>query len=121
MNDLAYKPPKSEKMNMPVESADGDEQKVQYPTLRLNGHQAQEAKLKDCKYGEEYEMTVRFKVTSIGGNSWEKDSEDLPAVECEVLSADDPREVSEEKEEEPKRKPKQRVVGPDKAWQEEYK
>lgn len=121
MNDLGYQPPKSEKAEMPMSV--GDSSKVQYPTLRFNGHQAEEAKLKGCKFGEEYEMMVRFKVTSIGGNSWEKDSEDKPAVECEVLSADDPREVEsgEEEDKEPKRKPKQRVVGPDDDWKNEYK
>lgn len=133
MNDLAYTPPKPSKAEMAAPmSSDTDEdgeQKPQYPTLRFNGHQAEKAKLKDCKFGEEYEITVRIRTTTIGGNSWERGSEDKPAVECEVLSSSDPKEVetSEDEEKEPdepkkpERKPKSRVVGPEKEWQEEYK
>lgn len=134
MNDLAYTPPKPKKGELaaPMDSTDeAGDPKPQYPSLRFNGHQAEKGKLTKCTFGEEYEMTVRVRATSIGGNSYERDSDDKPAVEFEVLSSSDPKEVEagendedseeEKKDEPPKRKPKQRVVSPDKGFSEDWK
>jgi|HubBroStandDraft_3_1064219.scaffolds.fasta_scaffold141745_2 hypothetical protein len=123
MNDLGYKPPKGKEITQPVSTEESEDPKIQYPTLRFNGQQAEKGKLADLKFGEEFETTIRFRVTSIGGNTWERGSDDKPAVEAEVLAMDDPKEVGEESgdEEEPKRKPRQREVGPDQSWKEEYK
>jgi hypothetical protein len=134
MNDLAYTPPKPKKgdLTSPMDSTGEDgEPKPQYPSLRFNGHQAEKGKLTKCTFGEEYEMTIRVRATGIGGNQWERDSDDKPAVEFEVLSSSDPKEIEasekeeeqdEEKEEKkPERKPKQRVVSPDKGFSEDWK
>lgn len=130
MNDLGYTPPKPKKGDSgaamspdgPV-GEDGDP-KPQYPSLRFNGHQAEKGNLTDCKFGEEFEMLVRVRAVSIGGNSWERGSDDKPAVEFEVLAAEDPKMVEagdEAEKEEPKRKPRQREVGPDDDWKKEYR
>lgn len=129
MNDLAYTPPKGKDVPLPAMSNEDEsgDPKPQYPSLRFNGHQAEKGKLTDCKFGEEFEITIRVRATSIGGNSWERGSEDKPAVEFEVLASDDPKmveahgEPDELEKERPKRKPKQREVGPDEDWKKEYK
>lgn len=114
MNDLGYKPKKSDMPSpVAVEGEDG-EPKIQHPTLRLNGEQAEKAKLNECAFGDEYEVLFRIKARRIGGESYEGSEEDKPAVEFDVISSGEPKmvEAGDEEEEKPKRKPKQRVVSP---------
>ncbi len=96
------------------------EEREVYPSLRFNGKEAAIIDLSQCRYGEEYEMTIHVKCTSIGGANYpgSGNSEDEPPVEFDVLAASEPREIESEvedegEEEEPQRKPKQRVVGPE--------
>lgn len=128
MNSLAYTPPKPDKADgvqpVSIVSDSDTDQKPQYPSLRLNGEQAKDAKLDKCAYGDEYEITVRIKAKRIGGSEYEMNKDDLPPVEFDVISADNPTEVEsteedagekEEDTEKPVRKPNSRVVGPEEA------
>lgn len=131
MNDLGYvpePPKKSDSGATPVTivSDEDAEKKPQYPSLRLNGEQASKAGFEDCKYGEEYELTIRIKTTSIGGYQWDRKDPDKPAIEFDVIASDEPKMVEGSKEDEPEekktgRKAKQREVGPDDDWNNEYK
>lgn len=133
MNDLGYLPPKRDKEEsngaVPVTIvSDGDtERKPSYPTLCLNGEQAEKAGLTKCAHGEEYELTVRIKATRIGGWSYmgTEGKSEAPAMEFDVIAADSPKEVEsseedatetdteEKSEQKPElRKPKQTVKSP---------
>lgn len=127
MNNLGYTPPapkKGESNATPVTivSDEDADRKPQYPSSRLNGEQAEKAGLDDCKYGGEYEALIRFRTTRIGGGQWEMDKDGKPPVEFDIIAMDEPKMVeASEEEEHPKRKPKQREVGPDQEWKDEYK
>jgi hypothetical protein len=133
MKDLGYLPPKPKKSDtgatpVTIVSDEDAERKPQYPCLRLNGEQAETAGLEECHYDQEYEVTFRIRAKRIGGDSWERTKDDKPGVEFDVISSDEPREVesskedgSEKKDEKPKRKPRQREVGPDEDFKSEYK
>lgn len=112
---------KEPKMGVATAFEDESEEREVYPSLRFNGKEAAIIDLSQCKYGEEYEMTIHVKCTSIGGANYpgSGNSEDEPSVEFDVIAASEPAEIeneaedADEEEEEPKRKPKQRVVGPE--------
>lgn len=123
MKDLGYTPPKEERDKMAKATIDETEE-PQYPSLRFNGEQAESAGLHECKFGEEYEITLRIKAVSIDGSSsypGSGSSRENPQFCFDVLACDPPKEAAEmeedepKKDEEPKRKPKQRVVGPKEA------
>lgn len=116
MNDLAYTPPKIEKEKMAAPSPANSEESPQYPSLRFNGEQASKAGLGDCKYGEEYELTIRVRATRIDGSMsypGSGDSKDKPEVQFDVLACDEPKEMESEKEPEKEaEKPKLKREGP---------
>jgi hypothetical protein len=110
MQDLAWSPPKSEKDTVPA--AVNEDSDPQYPSLRFNGQQASKAGLTDCRFGEEYEITIRVKATRIDASSTYPGSgvdKDKPAVEFDVLACDEPQEVKKEEGRGPK------VKGPKEA------
>lgn len=133
MNDLGYLPPKRDKEQsngaVPVTIVSDTEadRKPSYPTLSLNGEQAQKAGLTKCAHGDEYEITIRIKATRIGGWSYmgSDGKDESPAMEFDVVAADAPSEVESATDDakeskadegrEPKpmpRKPKQLVKSP---------
>lgn len=135
MTDIGYLPPKRDKAQSngatPVTIVSDEEtnRKPTYPTLSLNGEQAQKAGLTKCAHGDEYEITVRIKATRIGGWSYTSSpggdgKDEPPAMEFDVIAADAPTEVesatedatetkADEDAEKPLlRKPKQTVKSP---------
>lgn len=119
LKDVGVKSETPDSMLGAPDSTD-DQPKEVYPSLRFSGKEAAIIDLKECKYGDEYEMTIRVRCTSIGGLSYPGGSEeDKPAVEFDVLAASEPSEIKgksepekKDKYEQPKKKAKQRVVGP---------
>lgn len=125
MTDLGYTPPKSDKADMPA-AQDSTEESPQYPSLRFNGEQADKAGLSECKYGEEYEITIRVKASRIDGSMsypGSGDSREKPEVQFDVLACDPPKEVegdAEDKDDKPDveeyEKPKSKIeLGPPKG------
>lgn len=106
MQDLGYLPPKRDKeqsngaVPVTIVSDSDSERKPSYPTLALNGEQAEKAGLTKCAHGEEYELTVRIKATRIGGWSYmDGGKTEAPAMEFDVIAADTPKEVESSAEE----------------------
>lgn len=145
MTDLGYIPPDPKSTSpgaMPVTIVGSDEadRKPQFPSLRLNGEQAQKAGLSKCAIGDVYEVAFHIKARRMGGDSWEMKGNDLPPAEFDVIAiTEDPKEIeegeegeetddesSEEKKPEPKTvKPKRKILSPrdikgsDEAYDEE--
>lgn len=124
MINLAYTPPKEDQKKAEAISS-SEPENPQYPSLRFNGEQAKKAGLTNCRFGEEYEITVRVKATRIDGSYSYPGSgihKDEPAVEFDVLTCDEPKEVESkeedkgEKEEEEYERPKTKIErGPKEA------
>jgi len=129
MNSLAYDPPKRDKSEA-IASPASDESGPQYPSLRFNGEQASKAGLTNCRFGEEYEITIRVKATSVGSEanySGSGTTKDKPAITFDVLASDEPKEIESDEEDKgeteeeeaeetmPERKPKQRTLSPKEA------
>lgn len=118
MNDLAYSPPKSEQDKGGAVPTSSTETGIQYPSLRFNGEQASKAGLGGCKYGEEYELTIRVRATRIDGGGGYPGSgvtQDKPEMQFDVLACDDPVEIeseAEDKKEGVEEKPKAKREGP---------
>ena len=83
-------------------TSEESDDKEQFPCLRFNGKQAAIVDLSKCRYGEEYEMTIRVKATSIGGSNYpgSGNDEEHPAVEFDVIAASEPEEIESEAEDE---------------------
>lgn len=126
MNDLGFvpPPPKQTLGATPVTIVPDEDatKKPQYPSLQLNGEQAEKAGLNNCSIGQVYEITIRIKAKRLGGDSWEMRDSDKPPAQFDVISSDEPTEVESEEEDagedgeiEEKKTvtpPKSRILGP---------
>lgn len=99
MNELGT-PRKPDSLGMPAMPMNPDAGKVEYPTLRLNGEQAELAGFQKCAFGDEYTVTMKLRVKRVGGDSYEMRSEEKPPIEFDVIAADSPVEAESEAEDE---------------------